>query len=37
VTQRLDTCGDGDDVFFDGKRNRIYVSCGDGSVDVIGT
>jgi DNA-binding beta-propeller fold protein YncE len=35
VTQRLDACGDADDVFFDGKRNRIYVSCGDGSVDVM--
>jgi hypothetical protein len=27
------SCGDADDVFFDGKRRRIYVSCGDGSVD----
>ena len=30
----LPTCGDADDVFFDAKRNRIYVSCGDGTVDV---
>jgi hypothetical protein len=29
------TCGDSDDVFFDGKRGRIYVSCGGGSVDVF--
>jgi DNA-binding beta-propeller fold protein YncE len=35
VTQRLATCGDADDVFFDGRRDRIYVSCGDGSIDVI--
>jgi hypothetical protein len=35
VTQRLDTCGDADDVFFDAKRRRIYVSCGAGSVDVF--
>ena len=35
VMQRLDTCGDADDVFFDGKRDRIYVSCGSGSVDVM--
>lgn len=35
VLQKLDTCGDADDVFFDGKRDRIYVSCGDGSIDVI--
>ncbi|HEX5326630.1 MAG TPA: hypothetical protein VFW75_08180 [Acetobacteraceae bacterium] len=26
-------CGDADDVFFDAKRRRIYVSCGEGSVD----
>jgi DNA-binding beta-propeller fold protein YncE len=31
----LATCGDADDVFFDSKRNRIYVSCGDGGVDVF--
>lgn len=29
------TCGDSDDVFFDAKRDRIYVSCGGGSVDVF--
>jgi hypothetical protein len=35
ATQQLDTCGDADDVFFDGKRGRIYVSCGAGAVDVF--
>ena len=30
----LKTCGDADDVFFDAKRRRIYVSCGEGAVDV---
>ncbi len=35
ATQQLDTCGDADDVFFDGKRRRIYVSCGAGVVDVF--
>jgi len=35
ATQRLDTCGDADDVFFDAKRRRIYVSCGAGAVDVF--
>jgi DNA-binding beta-propeller fold protein YncE len=35
ITQTLETCGDADDVFFDSKRNRFYVSCGDGSVDVV--
>lgn len=28
------TCSDSDDVFFDDKRQQIYVSCGAGSVDV---
>lgn len=32
---RLDTCGDADDVFFDPRRRRIYVSCGAGFVDVF--
>jgi len=30
-----ETCGDADDVFFDAKRRRIYVSCGEGLVDVL--
>jgi hypothetical protein len=30
----LASCGDADDVFFDTKRQRVYVSCGAGSVDV---
>ena len=30
-----DTCGDVDDVFFDSKRQRIYVTCGEGAIDVI--
>ena len=30
-----DTCGDSDDVFMDATRNRVYVSCGDGSIDVF--
>jgi DNA-binding beta-propeller fold protein YncE len=35
VGASLDTCGDADDVFFDTKRQRIYVSCGAGKVDVF--
>jgi hypothetical protein len=35
VTASADTCGDVDDVFVDAKRQRIYVSCGEGYVDVI--
>lgn len=33
-TITLATCGDADDVFFDAKRRHVYVSCGDGNVDV---
>jgi len=29
------SCGDADDLFLDGKRHRIYVSCGEGAIDVI--
>jgi hypothetical protein len=28
------SCGDADDVFFDARRRRLYVSCGEGSVGV---
>jgi hypothetical protein len=31
----LDSCGDSDDVFYDSKRKRVYVSCGEGFVDVF--
>ncbi|HET6608470.1 MAG TPA: hypothetical protein VFG62_17475 [Rhodopila sp.] len=31
----LSACGDADDVFFDERRRRIYISCGSGSVDVF--
>jgi hypothetical protein len=27
--------GDTDDLFFDAKRDRVYVSCGDGFLDTI--
>ena len=30
-----DTCGDSDDLFFDSRRERFYVSCGQGVVDVF--
>jgi DNA-binding beta-propeller fold protein YncE len=32
-----DTCGDADDVFVDAKRNRLYISCGEGFLDVLDT
>ena len=31
----LPTCDDADDLFFDDKRRRIYVSCGFGAIDVF--
>ena len=32
---RVPTCEDADDVFWDAKRQRVYVSCGEGFVDII--
>ena len=34
VADQVPTCGDVDDVFFDAKRKRIYISCGEGFIDV---
>ncbi len=31
----IQTCGDSDDAFIDGRRNRVYVICGAGYVDVF--
>jgi DNA-binding beta-propeller fold protein YncE len=33
IMATADTCGDADDVFFDERRSRIYVSCGAGAVE----
>lgn len=35
IAANTETCGDADDVFFDAARRRIYVSCGEGVVDVF--
>jgi hypothetical protein len=35
VAAKIETCGDGDDVFVDAKRGHVYVSCGEGVVDVF--
>ena len=35
VVAKAETCGDADDVFVDRKRRRVYVSCGQGVVDVL--
>jgi hypothetical protein len=29
------SCGDADDVFFDARRRRYYLSCGSGAIDVF--
>ncbi|HEY4969706.1 MAG TPA: hypothetical protein VII35_07360 [Steroidobacteraceae bacterium] len=29
------TCGDADDLFIDERRNRTYLSCGEGFIDVF--
>jgi DNA-binding beta-propeller fold protein YncE len=35
IAAKIETCGDADDVFVDAKRRRVYVSCGDGAIDVF--
>jgi secreted PhoX family phosphatase len=35
VVAKLDISDDADDIFYDGKRNRIYVICGAGKIDII--
>ena len=35
VAAKIETCGDADDVFVDARRHRVYVSCGEGVVDVL--
>src|SRR2546423_93990 len=35
IVAKVETCGDADDVFVDAKRHRVYVSCGEGVVDVL--
>jgi YVTN family beta-propeller protein len=35
IAARIGGCGDADDVFVDAKRRRVYVSCGEGAVDVF--
>ncbi len=37
VRADIATCGDADDLFFDDKSRRIYVSCGSGAIDVVQT
>jgi DNA-binding beta-propeller fold protein YncE len=35
VVATVETCGDSDDLFVDAKRDRVYVSCGAGFIDVL--
>jgi hypothetical protein len=35
VIANTPTCGDADDVFFDMRRQRIYVSCGSGEIAIF--
>ncbi len=35
VVASIDISGDPDDVFYDGKRHRIYAVCGAGKIDII--
>ena len=35
VAVKVETCNDADDVFVDPKRRRVYVSCGEGVIDVL--
>ena len=35
VVAKVDVSGDADDVFYDSKRNRIYLICGAGKIDII--
>lgn len=32
----LESCRDADDIFVDARRERLYVSCGEGAIDVFG-
>jgi DNA-binding beta-propeller fold protein YncE len=35
VAAKIDISGDPDDLFYDGKRHRIYAICGAGKIDII--
>ena len=34
---RANACADTDDVFYDAARGRLYLSCGEGFIDVLST
>jgi DNA-binding beta-propeller fold protein YncE len=35
IIAKLEICGDADDVFVDSRLRRVYVTCGEGMVDVL--
>jgi hypothetical protein len=35
VISNLPTCSDADDIFFDARRSRVYISCGAGEIAVF--
>jgi DNA-binding beta-propeller fold protein YncE len=35
VQERVEICGDADDVFIDARRSYVYVACGQGVIDVL--
>jgi YVTN family beta-propeller protein len=35
VNAKVDSCQDADDIFVDPRRHRVYVSCGEGFIDVF--
>jgi len=35
VQERVEICGDADDVFIDTRRSYVYVACGQGVIDVL--
>jgi YVTN family beta-propeller protein len=35
IVAKIDISGDSDDLFYDGKRHRVYAICGAGNADII--
>jgi DNA-binding beta-propeller fold protein YncE len=35
VAALVDACADADDMFLDRKRRRVYITCGEGVIDVL--
>jgi hypothetical protein len=35
IVAKIDTSGDPDEIFYDGKRHHIYAICGAGKIDII--